>query len=158
MSSGDALYRRSVYTFWKRTAPPPSMQLFNAPSRETTTVQRERSNTPLQALVVMNDPQFLEAARHLAVNALKRRGDEVDAAIDELGMHVLARRLDAEEHTILRGALDTHLAQFERAPEAATTMLAVGASAVDGSIPAPKQAAWMMLATAILNLDEALNK
>jgi hypothetical protein len=155
---GDALYRRSIYTFWKRTAPPPSMQIFNAPTRESTTVQRERSDTPLQALAAMNDPQLLEAARHLAVNALTRSGDDVDAAIDDLGMRVLARPFDVEEHGILRGALDVHLAQYAASPEAAATVLAVGASAVDASIPAPKQAAWMMLATSILNLDEALNK
>ena len=72
--SGEGLYRRSLYTFWKRAAPPASMEVFNAPSRETCTVQRERTNTPLQALVTLNDPQFIEAARHLAQHTLKEGG------------------------------------------------------------------------------------
>ena len=156
--TGDALFRRSVYTFWKRASPPPSLQIFNAPTRESTTVQRERSDTPLQALVTLNDPQFLEAARHLAANALQQSGDDVDAAIDDIGLHVLARPFDANEHTMLRQALATHQAQFAAAPDTAATLLAVGATAVDGTIPAATQAAWMMLASAILNLDEALNK
>ena len=69
--SGESLYRRSMYTFWKRAAPPASMEIFNAPNRETCVVKRERTNTPLQALVTLNDIQFVEAARHLATNALR---------------------------------------------------------------------------------------
>ena len=75
---GENLYRRSMYTFWKRAAPPPSMDILNAPSREYCTVRRERTNTPLQALVTLNDPQFVEAARHLAQSALKKGGDNDD--------------------------------------------------------------------------------
>ena len=74
--TGENLYRRSMYTFWKRAAPPASMEIFNAPNRETCTVRRERTNTPLQALVTLNDPQFVEAARHLAQQALKEGGDD----------------------------------------------------------------------------------
>ena len=71
---GESLYRRSMYTFWKRAAPPASMEIFNAPSREMCTVRRERTDTPLQALVTLNDPQFVEAARHLAQRALQEGG------------------------------------------------------------------------------------
>ena len=78
--SGEALYRRSIYTMWKRTAPPPSMEILNAPSRETCSVQRDRTNTPLQALVLLNDPQFVEASRELAARALQGRPRNSTAA------------------------------------------------------------------------------
>src|SRR5205823_3729703 len=103
--TGDNLYRRSLYTFWKRSAPPASMDIFNAPSRETCAVRRERTNTPLQALVTLNDPQFIEAARQLAQAALKPgvRSQEsgvrnqTEAGIDFMARRLLARPLSAEE-------------------------------------------------------------
>src|SRR6185312_15644580 len=88
--TGENLYRRSMYTFWKRSAPPASMEIFNAPNRETCAVRRERTNTPLQALVTLNDPQFIEAARHLAAAALREGG------LDALARRLLARPLNAE--------------------------------------------------------------
>ena len=95
--TGDKLYRRSLYTFWKRGAPPASMEILNAPSREFCTVRRERTNTPLQALVTLNDPQFVEAARHLAQIALKEGGDNFRRANRLHGQAALARPLrDAE--------------------------------------------------------------
>src|SRR5439155_10238511 len=91
--NGEKLYRRSMYTFWKRAAPPASMDILNAPNRETCAVRRERTNTPLQALVTLNDPQFIEAARHLAQTSLKENGDKLDF----LAKRLLARSLRAEE-------------------------------------------------------------
>src|SRR4030095_14838700 len=89
--TGEKLYRRSMYTFWKRAAPPASMDILNAPNRETCTVRRERTNTPLQALVTLNDVQFIEAARHLATHALKEAGATDDARIDFIARKLIAR-------------------------------------------------------------------
>ncbi len=88
---GDRLYRRGLYTLWKRSAPPASLDIFNAPSREVCTVRRERTNTPLQALVTLNDPQFVEAARALAQSALERGGETPELRIDYLARRLLAR-------------------------------------------------------------------
>src|SRR5437763_5580220 len=87
--SGESLYRRSVYTFWKRAAPPASMDIFNAPTREVCTVRRERTDTPLQALVTLNDPQFVEAARALAQSAIKA-GGTFDARVQFMSMRLVA--------------------------------------------------------------------
>src|SRR3954454_24116691 len=95
--SGESLYRRSLYTFWKRAAPPGSMDIFNAPSRETCTVRRERTNTPLQALVTLNDPQFVESARHLAQISLKEGGEATDTRLAFMVQRLLARPLRPEE-------------------------------------------------------------
>src|ERR1035438_6599873 len=94
--SGDGLYRRSLYTFWKRAARPSSLDIFNAPSRETCTVRRERTDTPLQALVTLNDPQYVEAARHLAQLALTHGGAEETARLDFMAERLLARPLQAD--------------------------------------------------------------
>src|SRR5690606_13956008 len=102
--TGEALYRRSLYTFWKRQAPPPSMEVFNAPNREQSTVQRERTNTPLQALVTLNDVQFVEAARQLAVRALSATPDSAER-LHLMARLVLARPLDQEELALMTAAL-----------------------------------------------------
>src|SRR6202007_2654496 len=95
--SGAGLYRRSLYTFWKRAAPPASMDIFNAPTREVCTVRRERTDTPLQALVTLNDPQFVEAARWLAQTTIKDGGDKDETRIDFMARRLLARPFRAEE-------------------------------------------------------------
>lgn len=156
--SGENLYRRSLYTFWKRSAPPASMEILNAPNRETCTVRRERTNTPLQALVTLNDPQFVEAARHLAQHTLKEGGDEVTSRFDYLSRRLLARPFYAEEVKIAQRSLNDLLTYYQSHPEDAKKLIAVGASKADPSLDASELAAWTMLANELMNLDEVLNK
>ena len=154
---GDSLYRRSLYTFWKRSAPPPSMEIFNAPTREHFTVRRERTNTPLQALVVMNDPQFVEASRHLAQRAL-READAFDSRLDFVTARLVARSFDGAERAVARRTYDRLLHAYEADAGAARRLLAVGESAPDETLPAGESAAWTLLVNQVLNLDEVLNK
>jgi hypothetical protein len=155
---GDALYRRSMYTFWKRSAPPASMDIFNAPSREVCTVRRERTDTPLQALVTLNDPQFIEAARNLAQTALLESGHSNDKAMDWIALRLVARPWKPEEATIIQKSLDD-LSQYYRAnPEDAKHLIAVGESSPDPKIDPSTLAAWTMLSNELFNLDEVLNK
>jgi hypothetical protein len=155
---GESLYRRSLYTFWKRMAPMPNLEAFDATDRSSSCVRRQRTNTPLAALVVMNDPQYLEAARHLAVRALGEGGTSADARIDFIGRVLLAHPLAADDHKILLEALAKFQAGFTKNPVAAQQLLAVGESPVDTKLPAIEQAAWMMMATTVMNSDESLNK
>ncbi|MBI3470067.1 MAG: DUF1553 domain-containing protein, partial [Candidatus Solibacter usitatus] len=154
---GDKLYRRSLYTFWKRSAPPASMDIFNAPTRETCTVRRERTNTPLQALATMNDPQFVEAARHLAQRAVLADAG-FDRRLDFMTLRALARPFQSAEREIARRALQDLAAHYATHPEEARKLLAVGESKPDEAVPAPEFAAWTLMASNLLNLDEALNK
>ncbi len=155
---GDALYRRSLYTFWKRTAPPPAMVAFDAPSRENCTVRRERTNTPLAALVLMNDEQFVEAARHLAARSCREGGPSIDERVAYAFRLVLARPPDATERSELRSLHDEQLARFAADAEGALALLAVGASPRDESLDAAEHAAMTLVASVILNLDEAVTK
>jgi Protein of unknown function (DUF1553)/Protein of unknown function (DUF1549)/Concanavalin A-like lectin/glucanases superfamily/Planctomycete cytochrome C len=155
---GADLYRRSLYTFWKRAAPPASMDIFNAPSRETSCVRRERTNTPLQALVVLNDPQFIEAQRSLAQLALKTAPNDAAATLDVIARRLLARTLKPAEATIILASLRTILTHYEQTPADAIALLSVGEMKPDPAIPPPRLAAWTMIANQIMNLDEALTK
>ncbi len=155
---GESLYRRSLYTFWKRSAPPASMEIFNAPNRETCTVRRERSNTPLQALVTLNDPQFVEAARHLAELALTTGGDSTETRLSAIGVRLLARPFRANEIEVLKSSL-SDLMQYYRLHEAeAKELVKVGESKPTDRMDVPTLAAWTMLVNEVMNLDEVLNK
>lgn len=156
--SGEKLYRRSLYTFWKRTAPPPSMQTFDAPSRESCTVLRARTNTPLQALALMNDVQYVEAARKFAERVLKSAGPTVEERLALAFRAATARPPRADELAVLRGVLETHLAEYRGNPEAAGKLLAVGEAPRDAALDAAELAAWTMVANLILNLDETVTK
>lgn len=155
--SGEGLYRRSVYTFWKRTAPPASMEILNAPSREVTCVRRDQTNTPLQALVLLNDPQFVEASRQLATHAMKASADPA-ARLDFITARLLNRTLDAEERDIITGTLTDISATFAKDPNAAAELLKAGGTPADATLPPAELAAWTILTSQILNLDEAVTR
>jgi hypothetical protein len=155
---GAGLYRRSLYTFWKRAAPPASLEIFNAPTREVCTVRRERTDTPLQALVTLNDPQFVEAARQLAQVALKEGSGRPEAGLDVLAKRLLSRPLRPEEATVVQASLNHLLEYYRGHPEDAKKLLAVGESPADPSLNPGTLAAWTMLGNQLLNLDEVLTK
>lgn len=155
---GENLYRRSLYVFWKRAAPPAMLETFNAPSRETCTVRRERTNTPLQALVTLNDPQFVEAARALAQRALIEGGETTQSRIDYAAQRVLTRSLEPAELAIVERSLQGLLEYYFAHPEDAAALLQVGESKPAPELNPSELAAWTMLANELMNLDEALNK
>lgn len=154
----DKVYRRSFYTFWKRTAPPPQMNILDAPSREACTIRRERTNTPMQALMLMNDPQFFEAARAFAERTLKEAGETPEARIAYLFETATARLPKPKEKTLLLETFQAHYQELAANPEAAKVLIAVGESEPDETLDAVEVAAWTMIANLILNLDEVMNK
>jgi hypothetical protein len=155
---GEKLYRRSLYTFWKRSAPPAQMEIFNAPSREACAVRRERTDTPLQALVTLNDEQFVEAARHLAQHAIKDGGQNEAERLDFMARRLLARTFRPEEKKIVANGLKDLLLHYQSEPREAEALLTVGESKPDASLDKPTLAAYTMIANELMNLDEVLNK
>lgn len=156
--SGSDLYRRSIYTFLKRTAPPPFMANFDAPSREQSCIRRERSNTPLQALQLMNDVQFFEAARVLAQRLLREAGETVEEKITMVYRTVLSRRPQPEEVSAVGEAFQKHLATYSKFPESACKLVSNGDSKPDPSLKMPELAAWTLVCNLVLNLDESLTQ
>jgi hypothetical protein len=156
-SHGADLYRRTMYTFWKRTSPPPTLSTFDAPDREVCTVRRARTNTPLQALILMNDPTYVEAARKLAERVLAEPGT-TDERLSKTFCLVVARRPSEREKEVLRRVFDTQLAAFRADPDAIEKLLAVGESPRDERFEPAELAAWATVASAILNLDEAVTR
>jgi hypothetical protein len=154
---GESLYRRSLYTFWKRTAPPPSMTTFDAPNRESYCLRRERSNTPLQALNLMNDVQYFEAARNFAQKLLMAPGT-TDSRITDAFRAVTSRRPSAQEAEIIRNTLDQHLAAFKARPDAAMQAVRYGESRPDDRVNVVDLAAWTMITNLMLNLDEMVTR
>ncbi|MGB8854390.1 MAG: PSD1 and planctomycete cytochrome C domain-containing protein [Pirellulales bacterium] len=155
--TGEALYRRSLYTFFKRTAPPPFMTTFDAPNREQFCARRERSNTPLQALQLMNDVQHVEAARALAERTLAATPDDA-GRINWLFRVVLARLPEAGEADVVAETLAGHRARYKADLEAARKAVSHGESKPAAGVPPDELAAWTLVANMILNLDEALNR
>lgn len=156
-SHGRDLYRRTMYTFWKRTSPPPTLTTFDAPDRETCVVRRQRTNTPLQALVLMNDPTYIEAARKLAERLMKEAGSDK-------GRVTLAYRLamgrapNADEIKVLLKLYEEQLKAYQANEAAAAKLLGVGESGHNGTLNQSELAAWTVVASTILNLDETVTK
>lgn len=155
---GESLYRKSMYTYWKRSAPAPSMTIFDAPTREKCMVERPRTNTPLQALVTLNDPQFTEAARNLAQRIVKEGGP---AAKDRVifGYRLATSRAPKPiAAQILLGAFNEEFENFKKNPETAGKLIAIGESKHDESINSSELAAWTIVASMLLNLDEVITR
>ena len=158
VGKGDDLYRRSLYTVWKRSSPPPSAISFDAAERLFCTVSRQRTSTPLQALVLLNDPQFVEAARALAARMIREAGDDVGGRI-ALGFRALTGRVPtSEERAALESLYRDELARFRRERGAAATLLAVGASKPAPGIDSAELAAATVVASTVMNLDDAVTK
>lgn len=157
-SHGADLYRRTMYTFWKRTCPPAQLATFDAPDRETCTVRRARTNTPLQALVLMNDPTYVEASRKLAERILLEGGTTVEERVSFAFRLTTARKPTLRELAVLRRVLEQQHARFVADPAAAAKLLSVGESPRNEQLPAHELAAWAAVASVILNLDEAVTK
>ncbi len=157
-SAGEELYRRSLYTYWKRTVPPPSMTTFDASDRESCTVNRSRTNTPLQALTLMNDITYVEAARKLAERMLLEGGAAPAARIDYGFRRVLARHPRAAETETLQAVLADFVSDYQGDREAAKALLQVGESRRAEKIDLRELAAYTTVASLILNLDETVTK
>ena len=155
---GDALYRRSMYTYWKRMASPPNMDAFDAPMRDVVCTRRQRTDTPLQALVTMNDVQWVEAARALAQRVIREGGREPEQRIDLMSEILLSREAPPKMAAVLETSLKQMEEHYAHDPKAARTLVEVGEKKRDTSIPEPELAAWTMIASEMLNLDDTLTK
>jgi hypothetical protein len=154
--TGDDLHRRSLYTFWKRTVPPPTMVLFDAAERNVCTVRRQSTSTPLQALTLLNDVQIVEAARHIGQRLLREGGATIDDRLAWAFRLVTGRRGDAREIAILHQLYTEQHDTFAANPSAAAEFNRFGAAATDETLPAADRAAAAQVAQALLNFDEAL--
>jgi hypothetical protein len=155
---GDDLHRRSLYTYWKRSVPHPAMLVFDAPFRETCSLARQRTNTPLQALNLMNDPTYVEAARFLGQRMLREGGATAEARVEYGFRLLLARKPRSGEMEVLKKALERAQADFRKDPESAKALLAVGEAKHEASLDPVELAACASVAMTLLNLDEAVMK
>ncbi|MBC3790294.1 hypothetical protein FH603_781 [Spirosoma sp. LMG 31447] len=154
---GDSLYRRSMYTIWKRSSPPPMMLNFDAAERHTCIVKRQKTSTPLQALVTLNDPQFVEAARVL-VQRLLAKGSRDAQLTNDTFKAVISRSARPQELTLIQQLYKEELADFRRNPKRAKELLSVGEYPVDKTLNSAELAAWTVVASTIMNFDEAIVK
>jgi hypothetical protein len=157
-STGGDLYRRSLYTFWKRTVPHPTLSTFDSPDREFCTARRSITNTPLQAMVLMNDPAFLEAAREFGTRMLAEGGDSDDHRLAWGFRMLTARQPTPDELRVLLRLLEDQRSEFATVKSAVTGVLKVGATEPSDAYPQVELAAYTSLASVLLNLDEAITR
>jgi hypothetical protein len=155
---GESQYRRGLYTYWQRTFLHPSLAAFDAPSREECTVDRPRSNTPQQALVLLNDPTYVEAARALAVRILQRGEQAAEQRLSHAFEQVLARQPRGEETTELLALYKKHRQEFAADKQAADQFLAVGDFKAPAGLDAAELAAWTSVSRVLLNLHETITR
>src|SRR5581483_45397 len=155
---GDALYRRSMYTYVKRMASPPNMDAFDAPMRDVVCTRRQRTDTPLQALVTMNDVQWVEAARALAERVIHETGPSPEQRINRMGLILLSRVPPPKMAAVLKNSFFEMQKHYASNPKDAHSLVNVGESKPDPSIPDTELAAWTMVASEMLNLDQTITK
>jgi hypothetical protein len=157
-SKGEDLYRRGLYTFWRRTTTYPTFSIFDAPSRETCTVERPRTNTPLQALVTLNDPMFVEAARVFAERILREGGDSIDEKVRFAFRASLARDPDKHDRAIVVKIYADQFAKYSADAEAAAALIEQGEYPSPSHLNPAELAAWTTTANVLLNLDETITR
>jgi len=155
--TGDGLYRRSLYTFWKRTCPPPALATFDAPNREVCVARRARTNTPLQALILLNDTTYVEAARKLAEQVMSSDAG-FGARLSNAFRMTVAREPSDQERQILSEMYESSLARFDKNPVEAEKLLKVGRAPRDASRNQQELAAWTVVCSTLLNLDETISR
>jgi mono/diheme cytochrome c family protein len=155
---GESLYRRGLYTYWCRTFLHPSLLAFDAPTREECTVERTRSSTPLQALVLLNDPIYVEAARVFAERVIKEGGKDTEARLDWAYRRAVSRHVKPDEVKLLAALYEKHLAEFQADGAAAAKEVAVGQAPLPKDVNSAELAAWMSVARVILNLHETITR
>lgn len=155
---GDKLYRRSLYTYWKRSVPPPNLQVFDAPSREACVLKRSRTNTPLAALVLMNDPTFVEASRKLAERTLNTVAGDETKRLQWMFRSAISRSPSPHELSLLQSTLNKAKSRYAERPESARQLLMVGESDYDAGLSVIELAAFSIVANAVLNTDEVITK
>jgi hypothetical protein len=158
VDNGPGLYRRSLYTYWKRSAPPPGMMTFDSAGREACTVRENRTNTPLQALTLMNDETYVEASRKMAERMIREGGATPEERIGYGFRLATSRRPEERERAVLLRGFHHYMDRYRTNPEAAKRLLSHGESASDASLAAPELAAYASVASLILNLDETVTK
>jgi len=156
--TGDKVYRRSLYVFWKRTAPAPFLVGFDAPNRESCVVRRERTNTPMQALIILNEPQYVESARRLGERIMLEAKGDLDQQITWLIFQTLMRKPTEKELSILSAGHEEQLAYYQADPDAAKQLIVTGTSTPNADLDPVMLAAWTMTASTVINLDEFINK